>query len=108
MHLIIIGLNLWFCKKQVSHVHAQTLQYTYAHHAHTHTTHMHARVYECTHCDHKGHLEKFYFDRINSLKLANNNVWVPFVCKPREPNKRIWAQKFSPLVFDVGVGSHKT
>ena len=75
---------------------------TYAHHAHTHTTHMHARVCQCTHYGRKGHLTKFYFDKINHIKFANKNVWVPIVSNSRGP-KKIWAPKFSPLIFNVGV-----
>ena len=100
-------LESMFRKKQISYAHAQAPRHTYALHAHSHTTHMHARVYKCTYCGRKGHLAKFYFDKINSLKFANNNVWVPFVSNPRRPKKK-WVPKSPPLVFDVGVGSHMT
>ena len=85
-------------------MHAYAPWHTHAPHAHT--THVHARVYKCTHCGRKGHLTKFYFDKINSLMFANKSIWVSYNANPYEPKKK-WVSKFSPLVFDVGVGSHK-
>ena len=96
-----------FHKKQISYVHAQTIRHTYAHHVHTHTTHMHARLYTCTHCGLKGHLVRFCFDRLNFISFANKNVWVPYDANPRGP-KRKWVPKSPPFVFNVGVGSHMT
>ena len=96
-----------FRKKQVSHIHTHTLQHTpHVHHAHTNHIHMFARVYACTHCGHKGHLAKFYYDKINSINFANKNVWVwnTNVLGP----KKIWVSKSTPILFDVGVGSHMT
>ena len=55
----------------------------------------------------KGHLAKFYFDRLNSLNFANKYVWVSNATNPHGP-KKIWVPKFPPLIFYVGVGSHKT
>ena len=95
-----------FRKKQILYVHAQKSWHTHAHHAYT--PHLYARVYTSTHYDRKGHLVKFYFNKINSLKFANNNVWVPIVANPRGPKKKTWVPKSPPLVFDVGVGSYKT
>ena len=69
---------------------------------------MYARVYTCTHCDRKGHLAKFCFDRLYSSKFANKNVWVPIVTNPHRPKRKIWEPKSPPLIFDVGVSSHKT
>jgi len=66
---------------------------------------VHARVYKCTHCNRKGHLARFCYDRVNSLNFANKNIWVPYDANPRRPKKK-WVPKFSPLVFDVGVSSH--
>ena len=77
-----------FRKKQISHIHAQTPRHTYAHHAYTHTIHVHARVYKCTHCGYKGHLVKFYFDKINHINFTNKNVLVPYDANPREPKKK--------------------
>ena len=68
---------------------------------------MYARVYKCTHCGYKCHIAKFCFDRIHHLNFTNENVWVPIVTNPNGPEK-IWVPNSSPLVFDVGVGSHKT
>jgi len=53
------------------------------------------------------HLAKFYFDRINLLNFANKNIQVPIASNPRAP-KKIWVPKFSPLMFDVGMGPHMT
>ena len=100
-------LGSMFRKKQIPHVHAQTPRHKYALHAHSHTTHMHARVYTCTHCNPKGHLARFWFDRLNSINFTNNNIWVSYNTNPRGPKKE-WVPKFPPLVFDVGMGSHKT
>ena len=85
-------------------MHAHNPWHTHAHHAHT--PHLYVKVYKYIHCGRKGHLVKFYFDRINSTNFANKNVWVPYNANSHEP-KKIWVPKFSPLVFDVGVGSHK-
>ena len=93
-----------FRKKQISHAHAHTSWHTHAHHAHP--THMYARVYKYIHCGRKGHLAKFYFDRINHLNFANKNVWVSIISNHNGP-KKIWVPKSQLLVFDVGVGSHK-
>ena len=88
-------------------MHAHLTWHTNAQHAHTRTSHMYARVHTYTHCGHKSHLIKFCFDRLNSLNFANKNIWVPNVTNLRGP-KKIWVSKSSPLIFDVGVGSHKT
>ena len=87
-------------------MYAHLIRYTYALYAHTHTTYMHARVYKCTHCDRKVHLARFYFDRINSINFVNKNAWIPYDANPRGP-KKIYVSKFSPLVFDGDVSSHK-
>ena len=52
-HFIVETL---FQKKQVPHVHAYHPRHIYAHFAHyDHThSHMHAKVYKCTHCGRKG------------------------------------------------------
>ena len=101
-------LESLFQKKQVPHVHAHHPHHAYAHftrHDHTHT-HMHPRVYKCTHCGRKGHLAKFCYDKANSINFANKNIWVLNNANPHGPKKRVL--KFSPLIFDVGVGSHMT
>ena len=72
-------LESLFQKKQVPHVHA------HSHHAfayvaqHDHTpTHKHTKVYTCTHCGRKGHLAKFYYDRLYHFNFAKNkNVKEP-------------------------------
>ena len=83
-------LETLFEKKQASHVHAHHPCHTYAHfahHDHTHT-HVHSRVYKCTHCGRKGHLVKFYFDKINHINFANKNVWVPYNTNSRGPKRK--------------------
>ena len=81
------------------------IQHTsHVHYDHTHS-HMYARVYTCIHCGRKSHLENF-FDILNFLNFTNNNVWVPNISSPHRL-KKIWVPKFSLLVFDVGVSSHK-
>ena len=65
------------------------------------------REYKYTHCGREGHLAKFCFDRINLLNFVNKNVWVPIAFNPCGL-KKIWVLKSPPLIFDVGVGSHKT
>ena len=102
-------LKILFQKKQAPHVHAHNPRHTYAHfalHDHTHS-HMHARVYKYTHCGRKGHLAKFYFDKINHINFTNKNVWVPYNANPRGP-KRKWVPKSPPLVLVIRVGSHMT
>jgi len=101
-------LEFLFSKKQTPHIHAHHHHaYAYvAHHDHPHT-HKHTKVYKCTHCGRKGHLAKFYFDKINHINFANKNVWVPYKTNPKG-SKRKWVSKPPPCVFDVGEGSHKT
>ena len=55
-------------------------------------------------CGRNCHLAKFYFDSINA---SNNHVWVRKGANPHGPNK-ICALKITPILFDVGVGSHMT
>jgi len=68
---------------------------------------MYARVYTCTHCGRKSHLERFCYDRLNSVNFANNNVCIRKGANPHGLNK-IWVPKFTLIVFDVGVGSRLT
>ena len=99
-------LESMFHKKHAPHIHAHHSWHTpHVHHDHTHA-HMYARVYTCTHCSRKGHLTKFYFNRLNISKFANRNIWVSIAINTHEL-KKLWVSKFSPLVFDVGVGSYK-
>ena len=101
-------LESMFRKKQVPHMHADPTRHTsHAHHTHTQTTLMYYKVYTCTHYGGRGHLAKFYFDRLNSLNFANKYVQILNVTNPCGP-KKIWVPKFTLLVFYVGVGSHKT
>ena len=68
---------------------------------------MYAHVYTYTHYGRNGHLAKFYYDRINTLNFASKNVWVRKGPKPHGP-KKVWVLKSIPILFDVGMGSHKT
>ena len=68
-------LEFMFRKKHAPHMHAHPSRHTHAHHVHAHAT-IYARVYTCTHCDHKGHLIKFYYNRLNATYFACKNVWV--------------------------------
>jgi len=68
---------------------------------------LYAHVYTCTHCGRKGHLAKFCYDRVHDENLANKFVWVRKGANPHEP-KRVWVSKTTPILFNVGVGSHMT
>ena len=99
-------LESLFRKKQVpSIMHAHPSRHTHSSHVHHHT--LYAHVYTCTHCERKGHLAKFCFDRVHDCNLANNFVWVREGTNPHGP-KRLWVPKTTPSVFHVGVGSHMT
>ena len=98
-------LESMFHKKHAPHIHAHKLRHAHAHHAHTHDF-MYANVHTCTHCGCTCHLVKFYYDKVNPINFANKNVWVSNKTNPLGP-KRKWVSKSPPLVFDVGVGSHK-
>ena len=85
-------------------MHAHHPRHTHAPHVHAHNT-MYAHVYTCTHCERKGHLVKFCFDRINDSNFVNRFVWVRKGANPHGL-KRVWLPKVTPILFDVGVGSH--
>ena len=70
--------------------HVHTLQ---SHHAF-----MHGRVYTCTYCGRKGHLIKFYFDKLNS---SNDHIWV-LKANTIGP-KKIWVPESTNLLLDVGT-----
>ena len=72
----------------------------------THDT-MYAHVYTYTHCERKGHLAKFCYDRINNSNFVNKFVWVRKGANSHGPNK-VWVPKSTPIVFDIGVGSRLT
>ena len=99
-------LESLFRKKQVPSLHAHPSRHTHATQGHHHHT-MYAHVYTCTHYGRKGHLAKFCYDRIHVDNLAKKFVWVRNDTNPHGPNK-IWVPKTTPLVYDVGVGSHMT
>ena len=87
-------------------MHAHHSRHTHAHHARIHD-YMYVIVYICTHCGRKGHLAKFWNDRINDSNFANKFVWVSKGANPHGPN-RVWVPKATPILFDVGVASHLT
>ena len=95
-----------FHKKHTSHIHAHKSRRAHASYVHTHDT-IYAHVYTSTHCGRTGHLAKFCYDRIHNSNFANKFVWVRKGANPYEP-KKIWLPKFTPIKFDVGVGSHLT
>ena len=51
-------------------------------------------------------LQNFVMIGLN-LNFANKFVWVRKGANPLRP-KKIWVQKFTPILFDVGVSSHMT
>ena len=93
-----------------THTHTPRSQPLHTHHArlsthtkhvhtpHTHHTFIYGRIYSCTYCGRKGHLAKFYFDKINA---SNDQIWV------RKSNiigpKKIWVPKSTTLSFDIGT-----
>ena len=85
--LIILDWNSCFARKKFHMFMNISYRIHMHHHAHTHTTHMHARVYTCTHCGRKGHLARFWFDRLTSINFTTKNIWVPYNTNPH------WAQK---------------
>ena len=87
-------------------MHAHHPRHTHASHVHVHNT-MYAHVYTCTHCGRKGHLTKFYYDKIHDENLATKFVWVRKGANPHRP-KRVWVPKTTPMLFDVGVDSRLT
>ena len=95
-------LESLFSKKQTPHIHAHhhNAYAHFAHHDHKHT-HMHSKVYKCTHCGRKGHLAKFYFNKISHINFANKNIWVPYKTNPQGP-KRKWVPN-PHLVFLMQV-----
>ena len=52
-------------------------------------------------------IAKFFYDRVHDVNLTNNFVWVKKGANPHGP-KTVWVPKTTPMVFDVGVGSHST
>ena len=76
-----------------------------------HTHHQHARkhahmygsgkIYVCTHCGRKGHLEKFCFAKLN---MTNKYVWVRPGTNPKGP-KKIWVPKDTLNLVDTGGSS---
>ena len=92
-------LKFLFQKKQAPHIHAHTLRHAHAL-GHAHKC---AHVYSYSHYGRRGHLAKFYFDK---LKVSNSNVWVRNDTNFRGP-KKIYVPKSTPIVFDVSVSSLK-
>ena len=60
-------------KKHAPRMHPHKSWHTHASYVHTHDS-MFAHAYTCTHRGCKGHLAKFYYDRINDSKFANKFV----------------------------------
>ena len=74
LHMLII-LHIPIFLNHNIYIHIMSTCYTYQ--ACSYPTNSSAfinvRVYSCTYCDRKGHLAKFYFDRINA---SNDHIWV--------------------------------
>ena len=45
--------------------------------------------------------------RVHNVNLTNRFVWVRKGANPHGSN-RVWVPKITPILFDVGVGSHMT
>ena len=72
-------------------------------HAHTHNhafMYNNGRIYICTHCGRKGHLEKFCYAKNN---VKNKYVWVRPGSNPKGPTK-IWVPKEPPISNETGIG----
>ena len=96
-------IRIYASKENTPYIYAHPSQHTHAHHAHDYT---YPHVYTCTHCRHTEHLTKFYYDRIHNSNSANKCAWVRKYVNPHRP-KKVWVPKFTLIVFDVGVDSHK-
>jgi len=82
----------------------------HTHHKHPSRPHKHAhshnhafmyssgRIYICTHCGRKGHLEKFCYAKHN---VNNKFVWVRPGTNLKGP-KKIWVPKDPPILNDTG------
>ena len=104
MYSLVLMISSFTLVLPIFHILLHAYAYI-ARHDHTHT-HKHPKVYKCTHCDRKGHLAKFCFDKLHHINFANKkNFWAPYKANPRGP-KRKWVPKPPPCVFDVGEGSH--
>jgi len=97
-------LEFMFRKKHTLHIYAHPSRHIHVPHVHRHDT-LYTRVYNYTHCGHKGHLAKFCYDRINTINFASKSVWVKKGANPHGP-KNVWVPKFTSIVFNVGVGYH--
>ena len=84
------------------HIHTHHARHTthtkYVHTPHSHYAFIYCRVYSCTYCGWKGHLAKFFFDRINT---SNEDIWVlnANIIGP----KKIWVPKLTNSLLDVGT-----
>ena len=99
-------LESMFRKKHDPRMHAHKTRHAHVSHVHTHAS-MYAHVYTYTHCGCMRHFAKFCYDRIYNSNFANKFIWVRKSANLYGP-KKIWVPKFTPIVFDVGVGSHLT
>ena len=89
-------LKFMFHKKHAPHIHAHHTRHTHASHVYSHDT-MYAHVYTCTHCECKGHLAKFCYDRIHNSNFANKFVWVRKSTTPMDPIR--YGYQNSPLLY---------
>ena len=77
-------LKFMFHKKHDPHMHAHKPRHTHSSHIHIHDI-MYAHLYTCTHCRCKGHLAKFYYDRVHNVNFANKSVGLEKVLTPMDP-----------------------
>ena len=89
-------LEYIFRKKHAPHMHAHQSRHIHDSHIHTHDT-LYANVYTCIHCNRKGHLAKFCYDRLNTLNFTGKFVWVRKGANPHGP-KKVWVI-FIPLAL---------
>ena len=84
-----------FRKKHAPPMHTNKPRHAHAPHVHIHNI-MYGHVDTCTHCGRKGHLAKFYFDKIHDSNLANKFVWLGKELTSMEPKKYGYQR---PLLF---------
>ena len=68
-------------------------------------TYIHTTPCMLMYCGRKGHLAKFYYDKVQNVNFANKFVWVRKGANPHGP-KIVWIPEATPILFDVGVGCH--
>jgi hypothetical protein len=95
-----VKLESMFKKKNTHSPHVSHASHSHHIHQgdHSHHAHIYANIYHCTFCGRNGHINKFYFDRLNK---NNSSVWVKKTNISR-PNK-IWVPKSPHSHVDIGT-----